>query len=563
MVRGMWNRASLSRALAIAATTALLWAYSRVELPWMALGFVALVPWLRALDEAGSTRETLALGWALTVAFTATVFGWFPTALHRYTQVPLWICWSVMLVTAPLLQPQFLTAAVARHLVRRTRRLGHLRVELVFALAYVGTEWAWPKLFADTLGHGLHASALLRQAADVAGAPGLTLVLLLVNGGVLDAWRAVVRAVASVFLLSPRTISLLPLGEGQGRGAVLPTVRPAALGLALLLLVIGYGTLRLTQVQSAQEQSQSLTIGVVQANLTRYAELAAEQGTYGAVRTILDTHYALSDAVMARARPHLLIWPETVYPTTYGTPRSEDGAELDREIGAFVTANGVPLVFGAYDSDGSTEYNAAVFLEPARRGRVEFTAYRKAHLFPLTEWVPAGLEAGWLRGLLPWAGTWARGPGPEVVEVGLADGRTLRVAPLICYDSLFPGHVAEAARRGAELVVTLSNDAWFAGTPAPRLHLVVAAFRSIESRLPQVRSTTSGISALVDATGEIRAETQVDTRDVLVSALPVPARLPTLARAWGDWLGPWALAGACALLVQALVFARRRRWAPA
>ena len=131
------------------------------------------------------------------------------------------------------------------------------------------------------------------------------------------------------------------------------------------------------------------------------------------------------------------------------------------------------------------------------------------------------------------------------------------MAPLICYDAAFTAQAAEVARRGAQLLVTLSNDSWFADTPAPELHLIVSAFRSVETRLPQIRAANSGVSAVIDATGEIRARTDFGTRAVLSSKVSPSTPPTTLVARWGDWLGPVALAGAIALIAAARARFRR------
>ena len=89
-------------------------------------------------------------------------------------------------------------------------------------------------------------------------------------------------------------------------------------------------------------------------------------------------------------------------------------------------------------------------------------------LFPLTEYVPEVMDTPWVRGLLPWLGTWKRGPGPQALDFPLRGGRVLKVAPLICYEAIFPGYVAEAVRKGAELIVTISNDSWFGTSAGPK-----------------------------------------------------------------------------------------------
>jgi apolipoprotein N-acyltransferase len=543
------------------ASAALLWVFGRIAQPWVAVGWVALVPWLRALDGAASLRAALRLGVVMSVAFSLLLFGWFPAAIQGYARAPAVVCWLVFVLAAPVLEPQFITFALARHLAQRGDRSRRLVPALAGALVYVGTEWALPKLFADTLGHGLYGSVYLRQAADLAGAPGLTFLLLLGNECVCAAFAA-----------------WIPPGVGRlGRPVPRrPLVVPLSIGAALVLGDLGYGYLRLHEVQARRRPGAEIAVGLVQASITNYDKLAAEKGTYDTVRSILDTHYRLSDALLGegqqKGRPDLLIWPETVYPTTYGSPRSPEGAEFDGEIAGFVRARQVPLIFGAYDLEDGREFNAAVFLAPGAPspspeggGRIEFSTYRKTLLFPLTEYVPEWLDSPRLRAWFPWTGTWKRGPGPRVVPFELRGGRPITLLPLICYEAIFPGYVAAAARQGqgqgqpADMIVTLSNDAWFAGTPAPRLHLLLAAFRSIETRLPQVRVTNSGVSALIDATGEITVATDMDQQVSLTVQVPAGAPLATWMVAWGDWFGPVALVAGLGLLIFFLLRARPRR----
>jgi apolipoprotein N-acyltransferase len=160
-------------------------------------------------------------------------------------------------------------------------------------------------------------------------------------------------------------------------------------------------------------------------------------------------------------------------------------------------------------------------------------------LFPLTERVPALLESKWLRETMPWLGTWTGGAGARVVPVRLRDGRTIRAAPLICYDVLDPEIARAAARDGADVIVTLSNDSWFAFGPGPELHMLGAAFRSIETHRPQVRATNTGISAVIDAAGTIVARADVDARATLIATI-VPAPVgTTMVMRHGEWMTPW------------------------
>jgi apolipoprotein N-acyltransferase len=339
------------------------------------------------------------------------------------------------------------------------------------------------------------------------------------------------------------------------RHALAPAVCVAALVLGLL----AYGTWRCQQLREDGRPADGVTAGLVQADISQYGRLASELGTFEAVRRILDAHFALSSEALGRAAVDFLMWPETVYPTTFGSPKSAEGAAFDREIGGFVTSTGVPLVFGAYDAEGKDEFNAAVFLEPAQDGRVTFDTYRKASLFPLTERVPAVLESNLVRGWMPWLGTWKPGRGAKVLPLRLRDRRLL-VAPLICYDDVDPNLAIAAVRQGAELIVTLSNDFWFRFGPASYGHLVIAAFRSIETRRPQLRVTNTGISAVISPTGEFVSTAGVHQRAALVATVTPERRATTLMLLWGDWFGPATVAcGLIALAASLLQSISRRR----
>jgi len=532
------DRAAARMSAAAAASALALALYARVAWPWVVFGWIGLVPWLAALERTRSLRQALIAGLFMCVGFTLAVLGWFPTAIRDYTGAPWALAFGVSLLAAPILEPQFVTFALARHLARRSGA-SRWRTALAAALVYVGTEWASPKLFADTLGHGLYASVWMRQAADVAGAHGLTFLLLLGNEAALATARA-------------------GLADAPPRSRLRRACAPAASVAILVLALLAYGAWRDAELAPEGRRTGAVTVGVIQADIDHYDRLRATLGTFEAVRTILDAHFALSTEALGRGAVDFLVWPETVYPTTFGSPKSEEGAAFDREIGTFVARARVPLVFGSYDADGPDEFNAAVFLAPAEHGAVAFETYRKAWLFPLSERVPAAIDTARVRRWLPWLGTWKPGPGPKAIPLSLRDGRTLQIAPLICYDAVAPAIALAAVRGGADLIVMLSNDSWFTYGDVPRLILILSAFRSIETRRPQVRATNTGISAVIAPSGALLATTPVHGRAAMVATVEAAPPTSTLVLAWGDWFGPVALA--CGVV---LVAARRPRRRPA
>jgi apolipoprotein N-acyltransferase len=199
--------------------------YVRAGACWP-LGFVALVPWLRTLDTSPTIVRTLLCAWAMSVAYTAAAFAWLGTAIGSYTQLGPAAGMAALLLAAPLFQPQFLAFALVR---RVARRHGTVVRALAAVAAWSATEWLVPRLLCDTLGHGLYPSRLLRQAADVGGAAGLTVVLLLAN-------ECVAAALAR---------------RAEGVRAM---ARPLALAVLAPALLAGYGLVRLRAMPPQQGQ---------------------------------------------------------------------------------------------------------------------------------------------------------------------------------------------------------------------------------------------------------------------------------------------------------------------
>lgn len=495
----------------VLASAVLLGLCARGGLAWV-LAFVALVPWLLALQEGRGLRHALWAGWLMSVAFVAAVFHWFGAAIGAYTGIGGVVATTVLLVLAPLLQPQFIAYAVVRTLARR--RHGPATAALAAAAAWAACESLLPRLLGDSLGHALYPSMLLRQAADLGGAAGLALLVLLVNEAVALAWCR----------------------RRDGTRRMLAALVPA---LGIVLALAGYGALRLATLPAPSADVAAIRVAMVQASITDYEGMRREIGAHAVVRHVLDTHYALSWSALRDHQADALLWSETVYPTPFGHPRSELGAELDREIQGFVDSAGVPLVFGTYDVDGAGEYNAAAFLEP---GQGLLGYYRKTHPFPLTEYVPAWLDGPRFRRWVPWAGGWRPGHGARVLPLRTVDGREVDVLPLICLDDVRPQLALDGVRLGAQAIIGLSNDSWFSDFPVGAdLHLRVAAFRSIETRLPQLRVTTNGMSALIDPTGAVLARTGMGDQAVLTGVIAAHDPPPTLMVRWGDWVGRVAL----------------------
>lgn len=248
-------------------------------------------------------------------------------------------------------------------------------------------------------------------------------------------------------------------------------------------------------------------------------------------------------ATPAPRRPDLVIWPETAIPWRL------DYAEPVLPVMARA-AGGAPLVFGANRAEEGRIYNALAVLGPD--GAVT-QIYDKHHAVPFGEYVPFGNLLGRLgiSGMATRDGYgFSEGPGPQVLDLGPLG----RAMPLICYEAVF-AHLVGAAPERPDLLIQITNDAWFGQAAGPQQHLAQARMRAIEQGLPLVRAANTGISAMIDPFGRVTQSLALGQAGALDAPLPAP-RAPTLYARTGDL--PVALVLA-ALLGALTLRARRRR----
>lgn len=234
-------------------------------------------------------------------------------------------------------------------------------------------------------------------------------------------------------------------------------------------------------------------------------------------------------------RPDLIIWPETSIPVPLNY--------ADQAIEVIATAaNGVAVLAGIQRLDGLLLFNSAIVIDA--NGAVD-QIYDKHHLVPFGEYLPFGAlmsKLGWY-GLAAGDGNgYAAGPGPALLDLG----RLGKALPLICYEAVFPQDVAAAPER-PDVIVQITNDAWFGQFSGPFQHLAQARMRAIEQGLPVIRSANTGVSGVIDARG--RMLTQIDLGQAGFVDAAVPVALPaTLYARSGDWPLTLSLLGLLSLL---------------
>ncbi|WP_324754358.1 apolipoprotein N-acyltransferase [Roseovarius sp. Pro17] len=223
----------------------------------------------------------------------------------------------------------------------------------------------------------------------------------------------------------------------------------------------------------------------------------------------------------AGAVPDLIVWPETALPVL-----------LNRADGVIAqiaqTARGAPVVLGVQRAEDARYYNSLLLLDGQGR---QAALYDKHHLVPFGEYMPLGnfMARFGIRGLAQQSGYgYSAGPGPQLIDMG-ALGSAL---PLICYEGVFARDVAGAPGR-ADFLLLITNDAWFGKLSGPYQHLAQARLRSVEQGLPMIRAANTGVSAMIDAAGQIIAQIPLGEAGYLDTPLP-PTGAPTLYSRTGD-----------------------------
>jgi apolipoprotein N-acyltransferase len=223
--------------------------------------------------------------------------------------------------------------------------------------------------------------------------------------------------------------------------------------------------------------------------------------------------------------PTHIIWPEAAT----GFPIARAPGALD-QIG-LLTARGQTLMTGSDriepSADGLTYFNSLYLFGPY--GALPLV-YDKFHLVPFGEYVPFAqtLEKIGITKLTT-GGGFTPGDHPHVLNVAGAPP----VTPLICYEVIFPHAVVDPHEPRPGWLVNITDDSWFGPWAGPRQHFLIAQVRAIEEGLPIARAANTGISAVIDPLGRVRAKLQLNNMGVVDSPLPVAIAPPFYAR-FGD-----------------------------
>lgn len=438
------------------------------------------------------TAECAALGWTSASLFAASLVSptrrmlrTFAAGLLTYTGGFYWLYGTISdfggfppIAAVPIFalfvagsSLQFLIwAFVWQRLPGWTARWG-LRTALGWLVAY----HFWIKIFPWDFGHTQIGFLPLAQIADLGGVTAITFVMM---------W------VAECFV-AKRSVHLV------GRLA----------SSAALVASIFYGVN--AEQRFSSPSGPRLQTAMVQGNvsLQRKHDMA--------YFTVNQEQYLKTSAQVAE-KDLLIVWPESTI--TKFIPASTSAAyhAVDRESGEqllpFLNDGSAFLVGGLTYRSRTEFFNSSILIRPD--GSLD-TPYNKMILMPFGEYTPMSSWLPWLEEINSTAAQFTPGEAPAVLSFSLSSGAQVKLSPLICYEDVVPEIARDATQRGAELLVNQTNDAWFGRSVAPYQHHMIASFRAIENRRYLLRSTNTGLTAVVDPLGRTPASLLPFTEGVL------------------------------------------------
>jgi apolipoprotein N-acyltransferase len=264
----------------------------------------------------------------------------------------------------------------------------------------------------------------------------------------------------------------------------------------------------------------------------------------------------LSDlALRSSLPPDVLIWPESSMPDPVRDPNTES----NQFVTEFSASSKTDLLLGTLDVEDRHDYNAAVLISG---GTHQMQIYRKVHLVPFGEYIP-------LRHSFPLfaavASRWVPGDfdvGRDYTLFRLTNG--VEIAPLICFEDTIGDLARQFVLRGANLLVNVTNDAWFLHSAGSQQHLANAIFRCVETRRPMARAANTGVTCFVNEFGRVTQILQDETggtftEGVLTGEIKVPTDGELTFYARHGELFAKVCAGVTITAIIVMILVRRRR----
>ena len=493
--------------------------------PW-ALFFCYIPLWFFAFKKTTNLKQVFWGGWWTQFVLTLIGFHWIAFTAHEFGFFPWPVAILTLLVFAALMHIYIPFALLSGVWISRRLKLKDGAALLVMASLFALFEMHWPSIFQWNLGYPLlWIRSPLAQWADTIGFTGLSWVVYLINAGLL--W---------IFLTKDKAVRLI-----------------SVVMLVSLLGLFHFGGLK--KAATWKITDTELKTLIVQANIGNQEKYYAEKGA-GFQQFIADEFMNLTREGLTRfPETELVLWPESAFPDVL-----DDHAASRRYptlIRQFSRSIGKPLMTGAYSKDPPgqmprRDYNGLFLFNG--NGDLAAAPYRKTQLLVFGETIPFVETFPILAKYNPGGAGFGRGPGPTVMPFGDPEtGPKLGVQ--ICYESLDPQFSSGLSKKGADVLINVTNDSWFGPRFEPQQHLYMTLARGLETRRPMIRSTNTGISAVLLADGTVLEESPIGEKWAGLYNVQFRKNAPvTFYSEFGAWLSGVIFV----VLLIAILLGRRR-----
>jgi apolipoprotein N-acyltransferase len=500
------------------------------------LTIVSFALFLAFVQRASSMRSAAMRGFLFSLGHFLVGLNWIAGAFHFQDSMPEWFGWIAVLIVSLIMAPY---AAIPSAAAWHFRRGNGTSFILVFAAAWIVCEWLRATLFTgfawNPIGVVLIDVPLVRDTARIIGSYGLS------------AWVTVTAGIIMVW--APRWIQAIRDNRGDGTWPAFAIGGPVVLFVGLVLTAAAINRI---DIYRYPDNINRPLVRVVQPNIGQQ---------YKHVEAFAGVNFEKLERLSGKAgkKPRLLLWPEAAIPDYLDETDVEAQiarARIARLLGPddILLTGGVKRHFkqsrvGPYIEEELVGARNAVF---AVDGNGKLLArYDKVHLVPGGEYLPFKpiLAALGLSRLVPGTVDFWSGPGPRSLSLpGFG-----KVGVQICYEIVFSGQLIDRTNR-PEFLFNPSNDAWF-GAWGPPQHLAQARLRAIEEAMPIIRSTPTGISAVIDTRGGLVESLPHNQPGFIETELPPPVS-PSLFARFGNVM-PFAFAFFLLVLAVALHIKRR------
>lgn len=502
----------------LAAVSGLLFALSLFSAWLGALGWICFAPLLSAIREKRPS-EALRLGIISGTCMNLAALYWLVGTLTSFGGIPAPASMAAVFVFCVYSSLQFgiFTFFVSLWKLADRRDLAGA---LLISLAWVVAEHFFPVLFPYGIGVSQGYYPTVLQVVDLFGVSFLGFLMFFVNVCVLHLHES---------FRKKKSLSPAP-------------VVAAALVVAAVLL---YGSFRTAQTEKLIETLSAIEVGMVQANFSH-----TEKNTDNEPE-ITSKHKRMS---LDLSGVDLVVWPETsvqfwfpkhetVYVTGDGRNVVPEGHDSHFLIGGLSFTEKPGATEDGWDEEDFMKYNTAFLLD--RDGFV-LGHYSKTRLFLFGEYFPwINGRFSFLKNVFPMIGDLTPGEELRVLEI---PGKNIRIGTLVCYEDIMAGLSRNYANGGANLLVNMTNDAWFGKSSAPFQHLLLSIPRAVETRRYLIRSTNSGISAIISPTGKVEAKTGIFSEEILMGKVtPIDSEATLYSRVGNVF--PWIAFAVLSLFV--------------